>query len=143
MNTNVPKLKHADLTERIIGVYYEVYNELGYGFLESVYHTAMRIALQHAGLSVEVEVQVPVTFRGESIGEFRVDLLVEGKVIMELKAVRSLEPAHEAQLFHYLRATTIEVGLLVNFGAPRPQLRRLLLENSAKHRKQAAAANHV
>jgi GxxExxY protein len=141
MEAEGPKLKHADVTEKIIGVYYEVYNELGYGFLESVYHHAMMIALRDAGLSVEAEVEIPVVFRGERVGDFRADLLVESKVILELKAVKVLEPAHEAQLFHYLRATAIEVGLVFNFGAPRPQLRRLLLDNSAKVGRRSAAAN--
>jgi GxxExxY protein len=139
MEAEVSKLKHADLTEKIIGVYYEVYNELGYGFLESVYHNAMTIALRGAGLTAEAQVPIPVVFRGEPVGDFKADLLVEGKLILELKAVKALESMHEAQLFHYLRATDIEVGLVLNFGAPRPQLRRLLLDNSAKLPKRSAA----
>jgi GxxExxY protein len=133
------KLKHAELTERIIGVYYEVYNELGHGFLESVYQNAMYIGLQDSGLRVQRELAVPVRFRGQVVGEYRADLLVESTVIVELKAVHVLEQAHEVQLFHYLRATEYEVGLLLNFGAPRPQFKRAAFENSAKKPHALAA----
>src|SRR5882757_4054081 len=109
-------MKHEELTQKIIGVFYDVYNELGHGFLESVYETAMVIALEDAGLSVKRQVEVPVWFRGRQIGTFFADLLVEDVVIVELKAVRSIDPSHEAQLLHYLRATEIELGLLLNFG---------------------------
>src|SRR5262249_8650213 len=88
---------HEDLTERIIGVFYEVYNELGYGFLESVYHKAMAQALRQHRLFVESKVPVPVWFRGEQVGDFEVDILVERKVLLELKAARALEGAHESQ----------------------------------------------
>jgi GxxExxY protein len=91
----------------------------------------MVIALQQAGLQVEREVAVPVIFRGENVGDYRADLLVDGKVIVELKAIRVLEPAHEAQLHHYLRATDVEVGLLLNFGT-RAQFRRVAFDYSGK-----------
>ncbi|MGH9523697.1 MAG: GxxExxY protein [Terriglobales bacterium] len=125
------KLKHGALTEQVIGVFYDVYNELGYGFMESVYKEAMRLALGDAGLSVVTESPVPVWFKGTRIGEFRADMIVDNSVLLELKAVRVLERAHEAQLLHYLRATEIEVGLLLNFGV-RPQFRRLLFDNDRK-----------
>jgi GxxExxY protein len=124
-------LKHADLTDKIIGVFYAVYNELGYGFLESVYEESLVIALREAGLPVERQVPVPVWFRSHKVGEFRADLLVESKVFLELKSARVLESAHEAQLLHYLKSTEIEVGLLLNFGS-RPQFRRLIFDNKRK-----------
>jgi len=129
---NVPGgLKHADITEGILGAYYDVYNELGPGFLESVYEQALHIAMTDAGLKVETQVPVPVWFRGHRIGDFRADMLVNELVLVELKAVKALDPVHEAQLTHYLKATPIEVGLLLNFG-PHPQFRRIVLENSRK-----------
>lgn len=124
-------LKHAELTDRIIGVYYDVYNELGYGFLESVYEESMAIALRAEGLGIHRQVAVPVLFRGYQVGDFRADLLVENKVLLELKSARTLDRSHEAQLLHYLRATEIEIGLLLNFGE-KPQFRRLLFDNDRK-----------
>jgi GxxExxY protein len=124
-------LKHSELTERIIGIFYDVYNELGHGFLESTYAEAMVVALEEAGLKVAREVGVPVWFRGRKVGQYFADLLVNNAVLLELKTARTLESAHEAQLLHYLRATDIEVGLLLNFGT-RPQFRRLLFDNQRK-----------
>lgn len=132
MENENSKLLHSELTETILGLYYDVYNEIGYGFLESIYRNAMQIALQQAGLVVQHEFPVPVWFRGQSVGQFRGDLLVANKVLLELKAVAALDRSHEAQLLHYLRATEIEVGLLLNFGAARPQFRRLVFENCNK-----------
>jgi GxxExxY protein len=131
MNAERVGLKHADLTDKILGVFYDVYNELGYGFLESVYEESLVIALREAGLAVDRQVPVPVCFRNHRVGEFRADLLVESKVFLELKSARVLEAAHEAQLLHYLKSTEIEVGLLLNFGS-RPQFRRLLFDNERK-----------
>ena len=112
-------------------MFYEVYNELGNGFLESVYEEAMAIAHAHAGLHVERQKPLKVTFRGIVIGDFRADVIVERAVILELKAAPAIDPAHEAQLLNYLRATEIEVGLLMNFG-PKANFRRLVFENSPK-----------
>jgi len=131
MDNSSCSLKCADLTEKIIGVFYDVYNELGHGFLESTYAEAMIVALQQAGLSARREVSVPVWFRGTKVGQYFADLLVADTILVELKAARGIEPAHEAQLLHYLRATEIEVGLLLNFGV-RPQFRRLLFDNAGK-----------
>ncbi len=125
---------HAALTERIIGVFYSVYNELGHGFLESVYEEAMVIALREAGLSVSRQAPIEVRFRAWVVGEFRADLLVDGAVLLELKAIRALEPGHEAQVLNYLRATAVEVGLLLNFG-PKAQIKRLAFDNARKNRK--------
>ena len=122
---------HAEVTEKILGVFFEVYNELGGGFLETVYQQALRIALVQAGLRVAVEVPVPVYFRGEVVGNFRADMVVNDCVLLELKAVSVLEGAHEGQVLHYLRATTLEVGMLLNFG-PKPQFKRFILENDKK-----------
>ena len=122
---------HAEITEKVIGVFFEVYNELGGGFLESVYQQAMRIALGQAGLRVAVEVPVPVYFRGEVVGNFRADLIVNDSVLIELKAISGFDAAHDGQGLHYLRATRFEVGLLLNFG-PKAQFRRFILEEEKK-----------
>jgi GxxExxY protein len=124
-------LKHAELTDKIIGVFYDVYNELGFGFLESVYEQSLVIALREVGLEVESQVPVPVWFQQHKVGEFRADVLVENTVMLELKSTRLLEPSHEAQLLHYLKSTKVEIGLLLNFGV-RPQFRRLLFDNERK-----------
>jgi GxxExxY protein len=121
------------LTERIIRVFYEVYNELGFGFLESVYREAMRIALREAGFRVEVEVAVPVSFRGTLVGVFRADIVVDGRIIVELKTAESISKAHEAQVLHYLRASEMEVGLVMNFG-PVARFRRIEMGNNRKKR---------
>jgi GxxExxY protein len=124
-------LKHSDLTEKVIGIFYDVYNELGHGFLESTYAEALIVALEESSLSAVREAPVPVWFRGKRVGQYYADVIVEGVLLLELKAARALESAHEAQLLHYLRATEIEVGLLLNFGL-RPQFRRLLFDNERK-----------
>jgi GxxExxY protein len=108
-----------------------VYNELGFGFLESVYHRAMLIALNQAGLRAEPSVSLPVYFRGRLVGDFIADIIVEGLVILELKAADELAPAHDSQLLNYLKASSAEVGLLLNFG-PRPRFRRLIFDNDRK-----------
>jgi len=112
-------------------VFFDGCNELGYGFLQSVYREAMVIALRAAGLQVYKEVALAVRFRGQIIGEFKADLVVSGSVVVELKAVRALEPMHGAQLLNYLRAGVLELGLLCNFG-PKPQLKRFVFSNSRK-----------
>ena len=135
MNADTRGLKHQELTETIIGVFFEVYNELGHGFLESVYERAFEVALTAKGLDVRRQVQVPVWFRGHKVGDFVADVLVNRLVLLELKAARSLDSSHEAQLLNYLRATEIEVGLLFNFGI-KPEFRRLAFDNSRKHVRQ-------
>jgi len=131
MNAPATILKHPDLTEKIIGVFYDVYNELGHGFLESTYAEALVLALNEAGLAAAREVPVPVWFRRRKVGQYYADMIVEGVVLLELKAARTLERAHEAQLLHYLRATEVEVGMLLNIGLS-PQFRRLLFDNDRK-----------
>ena len=131
MNADTRGLKHKELTETIIGVFFDVYNELGHGFLESVYEKALTLALTAKGLDVLCQIDVPVWFRGHSVGEFSADMLIERKILVELKAVRTLDSAHEAQVLNYLRATEIEVGLLFNFGI-KPEFKRLVYDNSRK-----------
>ncbi|HVT39136.1 MAG TPA: GxxExxY protein [Gemmatimonadaceae bacterium] len=126
-----PSLLHGKLTGRIIIAFFEVYNELGHGFLEVVYHAALARALRDHGLHVDREVPIDVFFRQIVIGRFHADLVVEARVVGELKAVRRILPEHEAQLLHYLRATAMEVGLVLNFG-PRPDFKRLIYSNSMK-----------
>jgi len=125
-----PTLKHAELTKQIIGVFYDVYNELGYGFLESTYAEAMVVAPAESGLAAVREVPVPVWFRGQKAGQYFADRLVDNTVLLELKAARNLESAHEAQRLHNLRATEIEAGL-PNFGL-RPLFHRLSFDNKRK-----------
>jgi len=131
MNTD---LKHGLITDQILKVFYEVYNELGHGFLESVYHRSLVIALQSVGLNVCSPVDIPVWFRGTQVGHFEADILVEHCVLLELKAARALDRSHQAQLLNYLRATDIEVGLLLNFGE-RPEFKRVIFDNLRKIRK--------
>jgi GxxExxY protein len=134
------KLLNPELTEKIIGIYYEVYNEVGFGFLESVYRNCMEIALSQSGILVQREYPIPVYFRGKEAGQFRADLLVSKQVLLELKAVQSLDRSHEAQIMNYLRATDLEIGLLLNFGGPKPQFRRIVFENSTKIRVHPRAS---
>jgi len=124
-------MKHKETTEKIIGVFYDVYNELGHGFLESVYEESMAIALREAGQQVIQQAPITVYFRGQVVGDFRADLLINDEVIVELKAARAIESMHEAQLMNYLRATRIEVGLLMNFG-PKAEFKRFIFDNDRK-----------
>jgi len=125
--------KHSELTEAIIGIFYDVYNELGYGFLESVYRNSLRLALMDKGFTVDQEVCVSVFFRGQIVGDFRADLVVNGVVLLELKTADAIVAAHELQVINYLRSTSLELGLILNFGSRR-QVRRLLLDNIRKHK---------
>ena len=125
-------LKHADLTEKLIGIFFNIHNELGHGFLESVYEQAFSVVLAENNIFFQTQMAVPVWFHGQQIGEFRADLLVDGKVLVELKTGRDIEPAWEKQLLNYLRATDVEVGLLFNFG-PNAQFKRYAFENDRKN----------
>ena len=111
------------LTEKIIKAFYDVYNTLGYGFLEKVYENALKLELEKMFLKIKSQVPIKVHYRGEVVGEYFADLLVEDKVIMELKTTEKIRQEHEMQLFHYLKATQIELGLLLNFGTT-PEIRR-------------------
>jgi len=123
--------KHSTLTDVALRAYYDVYNELGSGFLESVYYSALESALLEAGLHVASQVPIPVYFRGRIVGEFKADLLIERRVLLELKAVNALDRSHHAQVLNYLKSTEIEVALLLNFGA-KPEFKRFLLDNEQK-----------
>jgi GxxExxY protein len=113
-----------ELSEQVIGACFEVSNELGIGFLESVYEKALLIALRDRGLKAESQVAVRVSFRNQAVGEFFADIVIEDQIIIELKAVRGIAVEHVAQVLNYLRATGKEVGLLVNFGTKKLEYRR-------------------
>jgi GxxExxY protein len=130
------ELLHRDLTDRILSVFYAVYDELGSGFLERVCQTAMVMALRAAGLRVAERVPFEVYFRGELIGTFIADIVVEGLVLIEIKSKSVLTPMDEAQTMNYLRASTLEVALLMNFG-PKPDFRRRVLTNDRKTQRGA------
>ena len=117
-----------ELTEAIIGCAYRVYNTMGHGFLESVYEKCLLIEFHKTGLRVESQKPIEVHYEGEVVGEFVADLLLEDEVIVELKAVRQLSPIHEAQLVNYLVATGKPVGLLLNFGETRVDVKRKIRE---------------
>ena len=117
-------MKHAEITETVLGCAFEVINELGAGFLESVYERALLLALRQKGLSVVSQHPIRVEFRGQSVGDFYADLFVEAKVIVELKAVKAIASEHQVQVINYLKATGTEVGLLINFGNPKLEYRR-------------------
>ena len=120
MNNNYIDSK---LTGEIIEIFYKVYNELGYGFLEKVYENAMIIEFQNNGISCEKQKPVKVYYEDKIIGDYIADIIVENRVIIELKAVKTISPIHEVQLVNYLKATGIEVGLILNFG-PDPIIKR-------------------
>ena len=113
-----------DLTSRILKVCFEVSNELGYGFLESVYEKSLIIALHEEGLKAESQVPQRVKFRGQLVGEFTPDIVVENNVLLELKVAKKIAPEHIAQVLNYLKATGMPVGMLVNFGNAKLEYRR-------------------
>ncbi|HEV8590762.1 MAG TPA: GxxExxY protein [Pyrinomonadaceae bacterium] len=121
-------LKHSDTTGKVIRAFYNVYNALGWGFLEKVYENALIVELSEMGFSVERQKAINVYYKDKVVGEYFADLIVEGRVIVELKAAVSISPAHEAQLVNYLKATQFEVGLLLNFGQ-KAEYKRKISEN--------------
>jgi GxxExxY protein len=130
-NHSEESLLHKELTNNIISCFYRVYNDLGYGFLERVYQNALYFVLIDEGLNCEVEKPVKVYHNGRVVGDYRADLLVENCVLLELKANEELNLANEKQLINYLKATNIEVGLLLNFGK-QPQFKRKVFSNDKK-----------
>lgn len=128
-------LKHGEKTEIILKIYYDVYNELGHGFLERVYQNAMYLALLEMGFKVETQKRIKVWFRGKEVGEYFADIVVDDVIILELKSAASLCEEHELQLVNYLRATEIEVGLLLNFGKE-PEFKRKMWVNDKKGLKK-------
>ncbi len=126
------ELLHKNITDLILKAFYNVYNKLGYGFLEKVYENSMMIELNELGLKCERQKQIEVFYKNKNVGEYFADLIVNDLVIIELKAAESICPEHEAQLINYLRATNCEVGLLLNFGKT-PQFKRKIFKNEFKN----------
>ncbi len=116
-----------ELTQNIIGAAYEVHNVLGRGFLEKVYQNALAEELRLRGYRAEIEVKIPVYYKDVLVGDYYADILVENRIVLELKALSELTSQHEAQLLNYLKATGFKVGLLLNFGSQRVQIRRKIL----------------
>ncbi|MFI5211772.1 MAG: GxxExxY protein [Ignavibacteria bacterium] len=129
---------HTEITEQIIGEAFKVYNALGSGFLEKVYCKALSKKLIEKGLDIKCECPVKVYFEGEIVGDYFCDILVNDKVIVELKAVETLSKIHEVQLVNYLKATALEVGLLINFGEKIEIKRKILTKD---HKKSALSAS--
>ena len=125
---------HKKLSDSILKTYYEVYNCLGYGFLEKVYQNAMYFELKEQGFKVEAQKQIKVYFKGKIVGEYYADLLINDSIILELKACECLMDAHQTQLFNYLKATEIELGMLLNFGGT-PEFKRVIFTNDRKIKK--------
>ncbi|HXV99997.1 MAG TPA: GxxExxY protein [Anaerolineae bacterium] len=123
--------KHADLTRQIIGAFFKVYNTLGYGFSEKVYQNSLILELAKLGFQINSPQPIKVYYEGIEVGEYFADIVVNEAVMLELKAVYQLLPEHEAQLLNYLKATTIEVGLLLNFG-PKAETKRKAYDNERK-----------
>jgi GxxExxY protein len=126
------KLLHSHITQKILRAYFNVYNNLGYGFLEKVYENAMMIELENKCLKATNQQPIKVTYQDKIIGEYKTDIIVEDKVIVELKAVTGLSEIHEVQLLNYLKATNIEVGLLLNFGH-KPEYARKVFSKKYKN----------
>lgn len=124
-------LLYKKITDDILKVYYDIYNQLGYGFLEKVYQNAMFFELKSKGYKVEAQKPIKVYFKNQLVGEYYADLLVDDKIIIELKACEVLMNVHVAQLMNYLKATKIEVGLLLNFGEE-PEFKRIIYTNDRK-----------
>jgi GxxExxY protein len=126
-------LLHKEITEKIIKAYYKVYNTLGYGFLEKVYENAMAIELRKMGLEVKCQYPITVYYESEIVGEYFADLIVNDIVVIELKASKSLLEEHECQLINYLKATKIELGLLLNFGKEAEYKRKVFMNKFKKY----------
>lgn len=131
MATELQSLKHAELSEAVLGVFFSVYNELGFGFLETVYRQALTLAFADAGISAVREPELCVVFRGSTIGRFRPDFLVEERIIVEVKATNGISDAHRSQVLNCLRCSAVEIGIIVDFGQ-RPNFKRLVFDNTRK-----------
>jgi len=121
------ELLHKEITEQIIGAAFEVYRELGYGFLEKVYQRAMQVELRLRGLKAEIEQKIQVTFKGNVVGDYQADIFVSDVVMVELKVAKTYNSEDEAQLFNELKATGVKVGLLINFGRSKVEFKRMVL----------------
>lgn len=133
-------MKNKNLTEQIIGCAYRVYNQLGFGFLESVYENSLLIELNKSGISAVSQSPVKVHYGGYIVGDFIADVVVEGSVILELKSVKSLSKIHEVQLVNYLKATGIHTGLLINFGETGVEIKRKSKVIPGKHSNNLTGA---
>lgn len=125
------ELIHKELSDKVIKAFYKVYNELGYGFLEKVYQNALYLELTSMGIQAKRNYQIEVFYLRHKVGVYYADILVENKIILELKASENIVDAHECQLVNYLKATDLEIGLLLNFGR-KPQLSRKIFSNVRK-----------
>lgn len=123
--------KHSELTGKILGAFFKVHQELGYGFSEKIYENSLVILLEEMGFKAEPQVELPVYFHGQKVGEYKADLIVNNVVLLELKAVEKIIEDHAAQLLNYLKATNIEVGLILNFGKT-AEFRRKVYDNERK-----------
>ena len=132
--TRTVELYHKEVTGRILACFFRVHRQLGHGHLESVYERAMEIALREAGLSVQRQVPVQVYFQGVEVGHFHADMLVEGCILLELKAAAAISGAHEAQTLNYLCASKLEIGFVLNFGV-RPEFRRFAGPEARRRRR--------
>jgi len=131
IHMNKENFKHKELTDAIISIFFKVYNTLGYGFLEKIYENAMMIELRKRNIPAIAQAPIQVLYEDKVVGEYFADILADENVIIEIKAAKNLTQENEAQLLNYLKATKIEVGLLLNFG-PKPEIRRKAFENSRK-----------
>jgi GxxExxY protein len=127
MHTDEKKLIHEELTYKLIGLSMQVHTTLGYGFLEKVYENALMVLLRNNGIQAEQQTPIPVLFEGEKVGDYYADILVENKVVLELKAADSIAGHHRAQLLNYLKATGFRVGIILNFGGRKLEHERLVL----------------
>ncbi len=123
-------MEYKELTEKVIGCAYRVYNKMGFGFLESIYEKCLLIELRKAGLKTEAQISITVTYEEEIVGEFVADIVVENTIILELKSVRRIARAHEIQLVNYLVATGKPIGLILNFGERKVEIKRKVKEFS-------------
>ena len=130
-NADKTNFLFGDLSQLIIGCFYRVYDRLGFGFLEVVYRNALAKEFKKAGIAFEREVSIDVWYDGDQIGHFRADFLIEGRIILEVKASQSLSDADRKQLLNYLRGSQVEVGMLLHFG-PKPVHQRMVYSNSNK-----------
>ena len=131
MNADFQDFKYKELTDQIIKIFYRVYDKLGYGFLEKIYENALMIELREEKIDAVAQAPIQVHYKGQIIGEYFADILVDARIIIEIKAGKKLMDEHEAQLLNYLKATSIEVGLLLNFG-PTPEIKRKAFDNKRK-----------
>jgi len=127
MNTNKEKIIYKDLSYRIVGLAIEVHNKLGPGFLEKVYENAMMVLFQRDGVSAKQQASVKVYFEGQEVGDYYADIIVENKIILELKTAEQITEVHKAQILNYLRATGLKLGMILNFAKPGLEYARVVL----------------